>query len=1034
MKKKLLITFLIVFSIQLQLNAQFRQLRLANEELAKENFDKKKAFEKIEKYEKDNGLKPESKYIRSKYMRKVSDNIQTIDSAYTYFLQAYNGIEYYDEKMKEELCKDILLCQSNNTMENNEFESLLFSRYTRENNITIVESFIDKYPRNIFYNKAINVRDSLEFEKVKPLNDEFVLNEFLKKRPNSKFYDSAEDLMYSVAFTKAKESNSVVKYKDYIKTYPNSPKIKEAIDFVSSKDWEEIESKNNRDLYQKFVDNYPSSKFVGLANQKMEDIDWNAALVSDNLSNFEEFASNYPNSSKIELANGKIKEFKEVVLPYLTKNKKYTLLNTGTLKFIGEVEYDAIVPLPKGKFIVYKYKKYGVIDSFANKIIPTTYDCIANSGDFFITNLGENYGVLNDQGQKIVDFSFESISKTENNNFIVTKNINNVKSTVGLISSKGEGILEAIYTNISEVDATTFNVTLNNQCYLIDQSETLISQKYTSLDTLSYMTNRNLYLKAGLKNKQGLINKKGEVVIPLLYESLNEAGDYFIVSNTIPKVGSRFGIIDHTGKVLLDLKYKNIDFCGNNLFSINTNTLPKSTVSNCKLYSLTSNSFLTKDSFDSINQVDNGLLMVQKGELVGYINELGETILSPMYQRYSDFRGFQLPQGMEDGVWGNEYPEEICVISHDTREDYEERNQSDLILVKLADKIGYINSKGEIIIPIIYQYGKDFCKGITTVTNDADTNSIIDVKGNVILENAEILYYYNNSKYAIAKQENSFFKIDTETHKAELYTLLKEMDDINTYKKYKIIRYKDVLVYVTSKDQILMAKGIDFSDYNYNKKVSEARSLYYSAKYDQAISELNSLLNQKSDVYEVPLLLGKCYKEKGDTNSAIDYFSQAVAIDPNNTEAYNERLQLNWKREYWSDSKNDIVKLISLSSEFDESLTFSLGYCNSKLNNNNEAFENYTKLLKFNPKHSSAYNNRGVIYNERGEYQLALNDYTNALKNSKYESDESKGLYLNNAANMLNKINKKAEACMYWSKGAALGHSGCINNKKYYCK
>ena len=143
---------------------------------------------------------------------------------------------------------------------------------------------------------------------------------------------------------------------------------------------------------------------------------------------------------------------------------------------------------------------------------------------------------------------------------------------------------------------------------------------------------------------------------------------------------------------------------------------------------------------------------------------------------------------------------------------------------------------------------------------------------------------------------------------------------------------------------------------------------------------------------------------------------------------------MNWKRDYWSDSKNDIVKLISLSSEFDESLTFSLGYCNSKLNNNNEAFENYTKLLKFNPKHSSAYNNRGVIYNERGEYQLALNDYTNALKNSKYESDESKGLYLNNAANMLNKLNKKAEACMYWSKGAALGHSGCINNKKYYCK
>ena len=1030
MKKKLLITFLIVFSIQLQVNAQFRQLRLANEELVKENFDKKKAFEKIEKYEKEYGIKPESKYIRSKYMRKVSDNIQTIDSAYTYFLEAYSGIEYYDAKVKEELCKDILLCESNNTMENNEFELFLFSRYTKEKNLTIVESFIDKYPRNIFYNKAINVRDSLEFEKVKPLNDEFVLNEFLKKRPNSKFYYTAEDLMYTVAFTKAKESNSVEKYKDYIKTYPNSPKIKEAIDFVSSKNWEEIESKNNRDLYQKFVDDYPSSKFVGQANQKIEDIDWNAALVSDSLSNFEEFASNYPNSSKIELANSKIKEFKEVVLPYLTKNKKYTLLNIGTLKFIGDVEYDSMTALPKGKFIVSKYNKYGVIDILANKIIPTTYDCIENSGDFFITKLGKNYGVLNDQGQKIVDFSFESITKTANNNFIVTKNINNVKSTVGLISSKGEGILEAIYTYISEVDATTFNVTLNNQCYLIDQSGTVISQKYTSLDPLSYVSSTNLYLKAGLKNKQGLINKKGEVVIPLLYESLNEAGDYIIVSNTIPKVGSRYGIIDQKGKVVLELKYKSIYFCGNNLFSINTNNLPKSTVNDCKLYSLTSNSFLTKDSFDSINQVENGLLMVEKNELVGYINELGETVVSPVYQPYY---GEERGTGGDGGDGG----EEKCYVGLNSDENIANNdiyNKTELLLVQLDEKIGYINFKGEIIIPIIYTYGSNFYKGMASVSDENQNKSIIDTKGKVILENAEIVYYYNNSKYAIAKQENSFYKIDTETHKAELYTLMKEMDYIDHYKKYKIITYKDVLVYVTSKDQILMAKGIDFSDYNYNKKIEVARNFYYSAEYDQAISELKSLFNEKSDVYDVPLLLGKCYKEKGDTYSAIDYFNQAVAIDPNNTEAYSERYQLNWKRDYWSDSKNDIVKLISLSSEFDESLTFSLGYCNSKLNNYNEAFENYTKLLKFNPKHSTAYNNRGVIYGIRGDHQAALSDYMNALKNSKYEDDESKGLYLNNAANELNKLNKKAEACVYWSKGAALGNAECIRNKKYNCK
>ena len=419
-------------------------------------------------------------------------------------------------------------------------------------------------------------------------------------------------------------------------------------------------------------------------------------------------------------------------------------------------------------------------------------------------------------------------------------------------------------------------------------------------------------------------------------------------------------------------------------------------------------------------------MKVEKNELIGYINELGGTIVSPMYQRYSG-----------DDFFGDAADEdETCFIIPNNQENItnsDRNSSSDLILVQLADKIGYINNKGEIILPIIYNRGSEFYKGLNTVQNETDAKSIIDEKGNVLLDNAEILYYYNNSKSVLAKQEDSFFKIDTETHKVEPYTLLKEMDYINHYKKYKIIQYKGMDVYVTSKDQILMAKGIDFSDYNYNKKVEEARNLYFSGEYDQAIDQLKSLLNEKSNIYDVPLLLGKCYKAKDDAYSAIDYFNQAVNIDPNNTEAYSERYELNWKRNYWSEVKNDILKLISLNSEYDESLTFNLGYCNAELNYNNDAFDNYSKVLRNNPKYASAYNNRGIIYASRGEHQLALNDYMNALKNSKYESDESKGLYLNNAGNTLIKLNKKPEACVYFSKGAALGNSGC-KQQLYYCK
>jgi tetratricopeptide (TPR) repeat protein len=184
----------------------------------------------------------------------------------------------------------------------------------------------------------------------------------------------------------------------------------------------------------------------------------------------------------------------------------------------------------------------------------------------------------------------------------------------------------------------------------------------------------------------------------------------------------------------------------------------------------------------------------------------------------------------------------------------------------------------------------------------------------------------------------------------------------------------------------------------------------------------------------VPLILGKCYEKLNEINSALNYFSKAININPDNTEAYYERFSLNYEKKYWGEAKNDLLKLMSLDSSYSDSYSFQLAYCYSELNNNNEAFTIYNKILKKDTKNAMAYNNRGVIYVARGDNQLALNDFVNALKNSKYEDEESKGLFLNNAGSMANKLGKKAEACAYWSKGAALGSEDCIRNKKYNCK
>lgn len=1030
-KLTLIVLFFIVFiNCHNQANAQYRQLRLANEELEKNNFDKSKVFEKIKKYEKELGLTPESKYIRSKYLLKNTDDLTSIDSAYVYFSEAFNGLGYYDQKIKDELCKEIFFCETNRDAETDEIDLLIFNKYVSFNSLEIIESYINKYSVIGFRNKSIIIRDSLEFDKIKLLNDELLLKNLLIKRPNSVFFDEVQELMYKVAFNKIKSSNSLEKYEEYIKKYPNSSMLNEAIEFVSTKYWEIIDPQNNKELYRKFILQYPKSKFTEIANRKIEDIDWKNSQDSDLLAGYEDFVLKYPNSNKLNIAKQKIKEFKELVLPYLKVNKKYNLYNIGTLQFVGDNEYDSMLAINNGFFIVSKYKKYGVIDLLGTKIIPCTYDCIQPSGNFFVVKLGKNTGIINNKGNRVVDFAFESISITSSGRFIISKNINNLSSSYGLISTTGEELLDPIYSEVREIDQSTYLVSSNDQSYFINEKGVAKSLKFSSISPLRY--DSNLFFEVELKGKKGLVNSKGEILIPIIYESIEDAGDYLIVSSNIPKSGKLYGILDKSGKILITPKYKNITFCGKDLFGINTDLPGKSTSENYRLYSLNSTKFLTQESYDSLVLLENGLIKVEKNELVGFINQGGEMIVSLNFQQYF---------GDSEGRGGDEsYDEESCYIYFNSDENIANLDfieDTDLILVQLSDKIGYINKLGEIVIPIIYSYGSQFYKGLTTVYNlkgDTSIPSIIDSKGNIIMDNAEILYYYNNSKFILAKQNNNFFNIDTETLNFEPYTLLKGIENIEHYKKYKIFKYKGLDVYVTSKNKILMDDGIDFSDYDFNLKVNDARNLYYSENYDTAISKLLSLNNEKENDYEINLLLGQCYKSKNDAYQALEYFNSAIDIDPNNTVAYSERLDINYGRKNWSDARNDLYKLINFSSEYDEYLTFKLAYCCSQLNLNNEAFENYTKILKNNPKNCSAYNNRGNIYSNRGDYQLALNDYVNALKYSKYESNESKGLYLNNAANQCVKLNKKAEACAYWTKGAALDNASCINNKKYYCK
>lgn len=131
--------------------------------------------------------------------------------------------------------------------------------------------------------------------------------------------------------------------------------------------------------------------------------------------------------------------------------------------------------------------------------------------------------------------------------------------------------------------------------------------------------------------------------------------------------------------------------------------------------------------------------------------------------------------------------------------------------------------------------------------------------------------------------------------------------------------------------------------------------------YDNALHYFNLALSiqpdyklSKANKSIVLFLQGNEKMNIGNNQSAIPYYQQALSINPNNVEAYNN-----------------------------------LAIVNMNLENFDLAIENLNMALKINPEYNLAKNNKALVYCNKGskkintgDYQGAINDYTEALNSN----------------------------------------------------
>ena len=271
--------------------------------------------------------------------------------------------------------------------------------------------------------------------------------------------------------------------------------------------------------------------------------------------------------------------------------------------FVGRKKTTQMV-IAKEYFTIYQNGKYGVIDSYGNVVIKPSYDEMI---------------VIPDSSKDI----FWTCQKDESTGEIKTKVINS--SNVQLFAQYND--IQPIENSLNSdiwYEKNIFTYKENGLYGLIDFSgNKVVNPEYTSIYALSGIENNIVIENNGAK---GIVNSTlGNVVAESIYEEVstlntNNSSDGYIV-----KKDGKYGILNATGKVILDCNYTEIEHAhGNNMYVVNDGN-------GLKIIDAASN--VVKDGgFDHIKSIDGENIIIEQGGLYGVVNISGEEKIPVQYK------------------------------------------------------------------------------------------------------------------------------------------------------------------------------------------------------------------------------------------------------------------------------------------------------------------------------------------------------------------------------------------------------------------
>ena len=373
--------------------------------------------------------------------------------------------------------------------------------------------------------------------------------------------------------------------------------------------------------------------------------------------------------------------YKEGML-FVKQEGKVGIININGVQVI-DVEYDNITvdnyydvdsKYQKTGFIVCKVQddgyRYGYINYKGDTVLKTEYteiervNEIENDKNVYIITYKDGQAGLLKNNKKILNFEYEDIIYNSYNKVYIVKR----NGKQGIANEKGDITIEPKYTNIT-FGGTYINATEDGKNKVLDLNGNEITNGYISNVPTSDGEHSIVYDNEGIYK---IIDNNGNVVVDKNYTNIEEINNnyYIVASNT------NNGIIDLTGKSLVELKYNSI-FKLDNTELLQANISATSTVSlinknmeiiatveeaeievkdnYVRLYSETENRYFdyTGKELSASEVFPNNKLYAKKiNGKWGFVDKNGELKITNEYDMVTELNEYGFAGIKKDGKWG----------------------------------------------------------------------------------------------------------------------------------------------------------------------------------------------------------------------------------------------------------------------------------------------------------------------------------------------------------------------------------------------